>query len=273
MPQSLEVLSDSAVTRAAELRAGGDTTAQCVPYTARERRATAHHEAGHVLACLVLGLPFKYVTIERGADNDPESSSYGQMYDGRIRYNFGHINNAEVLKTWTREQKLAHATQYLCGALAEDYDQRYRHRQIDPCEGAEDDLMWASRLIRWIHVHPLDEATKAQRDAATADFNVAFDRAEALVKDNFRKIRKVALGLQERNTLMFDEVVTLLEEVPMPRSRYEKSIDARHEAVDRFVKIMTNKSAVDADRDGVPFNCQLDELALAHINMCFEQHH
>ncbi len=211
MPQSLEVLSDSAVIRAAELRAGGDTTAQCVPYTARERRATAHHEAGHVVACLVLGLPFKYVTIERDADNDPESSSYGQGYDGHIRYDFGQITNAEVLKTWAREQKLAHATQYLCGALAEDYDQRYRHHQIDPYEGAADDLMRATRLIRWIHVSPLDEATEAQRDAVTADFNVAFDRAEALVKDNFWKIRKVALTLQERNTLTFDEVVTLLE--------------------------------------------------------------
>ncbi len=59
----------------------------------------------------------------------------------------------------------------------------------------------------------------------------------------------------------------------MPRSRYEKSIDARDKAVDRFVKFMTNKSAVDADRDGVKFNWLLDELALAHINMCFEQHH
>jgi hypothetical protein len=43
-----------------------------------------------------------------------------------------------------------------------------------------------------------------------ADFNVAFDRAEALVKDNFQKIRKVALALQERVTLTFDEIVTLI---------------------------------------------------------------
>jgi hypothetical protein len=57
----------------------------------------------------------------------------------------------------------------------------------------------------------------------------------------------------------------------MPRNRYEKPIDARDEAVYRFVKFMTNKSAVDADRDGVKCNRLLDELALAHINMCFEQ--
>ncbi len=59
----------------------------------------------------------------------------------------------------------------------------------------------------------------------------------------------------------------------MSKSRYEKSIGARDEAVDRFVKFMTNKSAVDADHDGVKFNRLLDELSLAHINMCFEQQH
>ncbi len=57
----------------------------------------------------------------------------------------------------------------------------------------------------------------------------------------------------------------------MSKSRYEKSIDARDEAVYRFVKFMTNKSAADADLDGVKCNRLLDELALAHINMCFEQ--
>lgn len=162
-----------------------------VPYTARERRATAYHEAGHAVACLVLGVPFKSVTIKPGAN-----------HDGHIRYDFGRLTNA-VLKTWTREQKFAHATQFLCGALAEDYDQRYRHRKIDPCEGAEDDLMRAARIIQW-------NSPPDQRDAMRADFNVAFDRAEALVKDNFQKIRKVALALQERVTLTFDEIVTLI---------------------------------------------------------------
>jgi hypothetical protein len=211
MPQSLEVLSDSAVIRAAELRAGGDTTAQCVPYTARERRATAHHEAGHVAACLVFDLPFKDVAIGRGVDNNPESISYGHEYDGRICYDFGRITVGELAKTWTREQKLAYATQFLCGEIAEDYDQRHNHSKIDASEGAQDDLMWAARLVTWIHVSPSDEPTDAQVDAAMADLEIAFDRANALVKENFPKIRQVALALQERNTLTFDEVVALLE--------------------------------------------------------------
>lgn len=46
----------------------------------------------------------------------------------------------------------------------------------------------------------------------------------------------------------------------MSKSRYEKSIDARDEAVYRFVKFMTNKSAADADLDGVKCNRLLDEL-------------
>ena len=213
MPQSddIEVLSDSAVIRDTELRAGGDTTAPRVPYTARERRATAYHEAGHVVACLVFGLPFKDVAIGRGVDNNPESISYGREYDGRICYDFGRITVGEVAKTWTREQKLAHAIQFICGKIAEDYDQRRKHSKIDAREGAQDDLMWAARLVAWIHFSPCDEPTDAQVDAATADLEIAFDRAKALVKENFPKIRKVALALQERNTLTFDEVVALLE--------------------------------------------------------------
>jgi hypothetical protein len=72
-----------------------------------------------------------------------------------------------------------------------------------------------------------------------------FDRAEAPIKGHFPKISRLSLASQERSTL------TLVELVPMSRSRYEKSIDARDEAVDRFVKFMTDTSAVDTDHDGI----------------------
>jgi ATP-dependent Zn protease len=174
-----------------------------VPYTARERRATAYHEAGHAVACLVLGLPFKYVTIK------PATDKRGSECGGHVCYDFGRLTKAATLKMWTRERKLAHATQLLCGGLAEDYAQRRWRHQIDNTECAESDLMLAGRLIHLIH-RP-DKATKAQqRDAGRADINLAFDRAEALVKDNFQKIRKIALALQERVTLTFDEIVTLI---------------------------------------------------------------
>jgi hypothetical protein len=169
-----------------------------VPYTARERRAAAYHEAGHAVACLVLGVPFKSVTIEPGAN-----------HDGHIRYDFGRLTKA-VLKTWTREQNLAHATQFLCGAAAEGYDQRYRHRQIDPCAGAKSDQEMASFLIRCIHCPIDEEVTEAQQDAMLADVDVVSERAVVLVKDNFQKIRKVALALQKRGTLTFDEIVALI---------------------------------------------------------------
>jgi hypothetical protein len=194
-----------------------DATARHVPYTASERRATAYHEAGHAVACLALGLPFKYVFIGRGVDNDPESRRYGQWYDGAICYDFGQVTKA-FLKRQTREKKLAFATQFLCGALAQDYAQRHKHSKIDVCEGADDDLRRVARLIRWIHVSPGDELTEASRDAVTADIKVALDRAKALVKENFPKIRKLALALQARRTLTFDEVVALLE--GSARSRY-----------------------------------------------------
>lgn len=170
-----------------------------VPYTARERRGSAYHEAGHAVACLVLGLPFKNVTIKRSPDN---------KYDGHIRYDFRR--NGRDPKTWTREKILAHATQFLCGAAAEGYDQRYRHRQIDPCAGAKSDQEMASFLILCIHC-PLDEeVTEAQRDAMLADVNAVSERAVVLVRDNFQKIRKVALALQKRGTLTFDEIVALI---------------------------------------------------------------
>ena len=162
-----------------------------VPYTARERRATAYHEAGHVVACLVLGLPFKDVTINRSAD---------KKYDGHIRYDFGR--NGRDPKTWTREKILAHATQFLCGLIAEEYAQQHWRRQIDLRESAKSDRMQVMILLASLH---RGKATKALQRDGEAGLIAAYDRAEALVKDNFRKIRKVALALQKRGTLTFDE--------------------------------------------------------------------
>ena len=68
-----------------------------VPYTARERRATAYHEAGHAVACLVLGLPFKYVTIK------PATDKRGNECGGHVCYDFGRLK-AATLKMWTRER-------------------------------------------------------------------------------------------------------------------------------------------------------------------------
>jgi hypothetical protein len=167
-----------------------------VPYTARERRATAYHEAGHVVACLVLGLPFKDVTINRSAD---------KKYDGRIRYDFGR--NGRDPKTWTREKILAHATQFLCGLIAEEYAQQHWRRLINLRESAESDQMQVMSLLLSLH---RGKATKARQRDGEADLMAAQDRAEALVKDNFRKIRKVALALQKRGTLTFDEIVALV---------------------------------------------------------------
>jgi hypothetical protein len=165
-----------------------------VPYTARERRATAYHEAGHAVACLVLGVPFKSVTIKPGAN-----------HDGHIRHDFGR--NGRDPKTWTREKILAHATQSLCGLIAEEYAQQHWRRQIDLRESAKSDQMQVMILLASLH---RGKATKAWQRDGEADLIAAHDRAEALVKDNFQKIRKVALALQERVTLTFDEIVTLI---------------------------------------------------------------
>ena len=92
---------------------------------------------------------------------------------------------------------LARATQFLCGLIAEAYAQQHWRRQIDLRESAKSDQMQVMSLLAFLH---RGKATKVRERDWDADFDAAFERAEALVKDNFRKIRKVALALQKRGT-------------------------------------------------------------------------
>ncbi len=188
------------------------------PLNRAELRATAHHEAGHAVAMIVLGYsrPIEFVRVGKHVFNQ-------QVVAGRV-----HVGDPAVtLDKMTRDELVRYAMVNLAGPLAEFYDQRHRHNPV--CGESLDDFMdegggsddrdEAMQACAEIACRDLGlGATVAVGDpwpvavkASAPNFAHEFqEQARRLVEEHWPHIRKLAIMLQQRGTVTGEEIWSLL---------------------------------------------------------------
>ena len=150
------------------------------PLSEDERRATAYHEAAHVVAALVFGIPIIEVYIGRSW-NDDVLGAVKLVYELRATGP-------------SHERRLQEAIICLAGPIAEYRDQKNLKRAK---ETALQDKAQAHFILE---------------DGNKVDYPEARRRTKILVDENWSSIETVARELQKRGELTYDEVRDLVRD-------------------------------------------------------------
>lgn len=167
---------------------------------ARERRkleATAYHEAGHAVACIVLEHPFLSATIIATDET------------------LGSITKRPVPPSITREDELTHRSrrwierEILCWLAGLAAEQRWTGR--NNWRGARSDISWVVELGAFLH--------QAGTKVLDKYLDYMIERARDLVSapQNWLRIEALATALLERRTLSAREAKRLCLEAMKDR--------------------------------------------------------
>ena len=153
------------------------------------RRHTACHEAGHVIADLVFGYRFTFVTIRPGESGEYEGAVYGSTR-GRAR-NLAVVQLAGIV---------AAATMAGCDPWAEP--PRFDDDSADIATAGTFVDNWAAFVSR----------TYGEPSVRGQLWDEAEEKTRLLVEANRRPIDVIAGALLEKTTLSYDDVVRILKE-------------------------------------------------------------
>lgn len=149
----------------------------------KEREASAYHEAGHAVACEVLGLRVVGVDI--------------LVHDGRSGHCQYRPQDPDPAPRWLRDHILRRElTVTLAGPVAEA--QRFRHRRWEILSSPTPDIIEAEAMHE-----ALREVKPAVADSHWACW---FPIARDLVRHQWRATSALASALLERDSLTGDEV-------------------------------------------------------------------
>jgi len=153
----------------------------------KEREATAYHEAGHAVACVVLRLPVVSVDIVPQED--------------RLGYCRFDRPDPDGAPTWQRDHFLRdHLTIILAGPAAEI--RRFPGHRWCIFLGDSDDIACARTEHQALH--------ETNPQMAGEDWDDWFRVAQGLVKDEWQAITAVATALLERGELTGEEVKQII---------------------------------------------------------------
>lgn len=142
---------------------------------------TAHHEAGHAVAAVIVFRPFGYVSIERNY------KGYGSK---------GHIDYANT--PFFHKNKLIGCDEQLTTTMAGAFAQRrFAPRTRWRHDAMPDQDLVIRNLYRWC-----DETGEVAR----AHLNYLHLKAKEIVEQNWRHIERVAAGLLKHGSLDESEV-------------------------------------------------------------------
>lgn len=154
---------------------------------AKQREATAYHEAGHALAYLLTGWKFKYITIKP----DKETDTIGHLMPYNKGEMFWYSMSVERLMNYCRRS--------LSGVIAEAiYTKRNNHL------GARGDLRKVADMVLSVF----------GQDGPTVQFFLKFIRSDTrdLLLMNWNKVERIAGDLLKSETLSYQEVLAIANE-------------------------------------------------------------
>lgn len=151
-------------------------------FSRRKLRQIAHHEAGHAIAALLLGIPFDHVRV--GVAWNEEQ----QGYEGGCVV----LSKTVRVNDLSRDELERYAVQAVAGPCAQSRDQHAATSEVSL--GASGDMEAVNSLLLGTNISVDD----------------IIDRTDKMIVENWAHVRKLAIALQERGTLTYDEVLDLL---------------------------------------------------------------
>ena len=159
-----------------------------------QRKRTAYHEAGHVVAAHVLGLDITGVTIVPGEE------SFGRyLGHAGVPVDYALVYNSDLADDYLERQLVC----YYAGAVAEEV---LTGEPVDWRPGGHYNSDWNGSANCVVELAGYDEEKQAQVSES------GWMKAQTIMAENWDKVRTLAEALIEHGKMDPDRVESLLED-------------------------------------------------------------